>query len=223
MWLGVNDLRMSKGVEILLMYFCDFDVLRCLLQTNELEAGGWLVSVALLAALLIHQSAISQIPWRCMQCSHRPTRWMSSAHLLRSGLVDEIHVLPLDPGKFYCCKTSPSIRSHPPTAPTDTTMATAVDLSDGDIERLLQEAEARLLAAGKSLTAPAKLEVAKQDVETTTGTDASTTEGVSGKTEALSIREPKVKLSNKAFEEVCQHFLQPLPHPPMLDDYRKTQ
>lgn len=88
-------------------------------------------------------------------------------------------------------------------------MATAVDLSDGDIERLLQEAEARLSARqngqdNKSLTAPATLAVEKQSDEIAVAAVAPTTEeSQPTKKDELSLREPKLKLSNKAFAEVC--------------------
>ncbi|KAI4603424.1 hypothetical protein KJ359_003234 [Pestalotiopsis sp. 9143b] len=86
-------------------------------------------------------------------------------------------------------------------------MATAVDLSDGDIERLLQEAEARLSARqngqdNKSLTAPATLVVEKQSDETAAAAVApNTEESHPTKKDDLSLREPKLKLSNKAFAE----------------------
>lgn len=81
-------------------------------------------------------------------------------------------------------------------------MATAVDLSDGDIERLLQEAEARLSVESKSLTLPTKLDVAKENNKTTTEVASSTTEDIPSKKEVLAVRQPQVKLSNKEFEKV---------------------
>ncbi|KAK6077199.1 hypothetical protein SCUP515_05048 [Seiridium cupressi] len=85
-------------------------------------------------------------------------------------------------------------------------MATAVDLNDGDIERLLQEAEARLAAREKGQVAQistvrAKLDVVKQEDKSTTPAASTAAEQGSGKQQELSVREPKPKLSNKAFAE----------------------
>lgn len=85
-------------------------------------------------------------------------------------------------------------------------MATAVVLKESDIERLLQEAEARLSAKQdghntKSLTVPAKLDIQKQDKEAIT---ASTYRTKSNNADELSVRQPKLRLSNKAFAETTK-------------------
>jgi hypothetical protein len=106
-------------------------------------------------------------------------------------------------------------------------MATVVDLSDGDIERLLQEAEARLSARqngqnDKSLTAPAALAVEKtndpsaaEEAIIPAKEETSTT----AKKDELSLREPKVKLSNKAYAEVRFGTLFPISNLKVLYDY----
>ncbi|KAH6660799.1 hypothetical protein BKA67DRAFT_65747 [Truncatella angustata] len=102
-------------------------------------------------------------------------------------------------------------------------MATAVVLKESDIERLLQEAEARLSAKQdghntKSLTVPAKLDIQKQDKEAIT---ASTYRTKSNNADELSVRQPKLRLSNKAFAETTKQTAKQWFDLPKTDMYVK--
>lgn len=86
---------------------------------------------------------------------------------------------------------------------------TAPGLTDADIERLLQEAEARLSAKGQSsdasaLTAPSTKEVLKQDSSSSGGLAAAASAGERSKdpSEELSIRTVKAKVAKKEYEQV---------------------
>ncbi|KAI1847776.1 hypothetical protein JX265_009204 [Neoarthrinium moseri] len=80
-----------------------------------------------------------------------------------------------------------------------------VDLTDGDVERLLKEAEARLSAKassqnGKSLTIPSNMEVKQAGTQPTPdATTAPAADDSKAKAEELSVRVPKPRLSNKEF------------------------
>jgi hypothetical protein len=95
---------------------------------------------------------------------------------------------------------------------------TTVDLTDNQIEKLLQEAEARLSAKatgqdGKSLTIPPKMEVVKTQGDT--AAMAATASAPADKKPELSVRVPAPKLSKKEFEQVHLSLSYLLLHTPL--------
>jgi hypothetical protein len=89
-------------------------------------------------------------------------------------------------------------------------MAETTVLTEDQIERLLQEAETRLVAKangqdgdGKSLTIPSKKEIITTEADKTTTTPLVAAKTVTkSKSEQLSVRVPQPRLSKKEFAQV---------------------